>query len=327
MTLLAQYLKTVGMYLPGKERADIIRELGENLQAEMDEREAELGRPLTEPEQQEFLLGHGNPMIVAGRYGGEHRAVSFGRQLIGPELFPLYIRVLLGNWIISAIVHAGIAFSSADANEPRPFFLAVTAQLVIITAIFSAIDLLQRRSRSLELEAMPRTWRFPPPYLQTIPRWQSRSGFIVWVLASAWWAAIPYAPALLIGGARTYVKFAPVWSTYYWPVLFLMLAGVAQRAANYVRPDWNWLPPVMRLGISLISLALLYPMAMSGPYFIPIPAAGVAAERVAEGLNVATRVTIVWGLSITFLIWAAMYAAQCVQHARFLRRQRLEASR
>ena len=102
MTLLAQYLKTVAMYLPGKERADIIRELGENLQAEMDEREAELGRPLTEPEQQEFLLGHGNPMIVAGRYGGEHRTVSFGRQLIGPELFPLYIRVLLANWIISA---------------------------------------------------------------------------------------------------------------------------------------------------------------------------------------------------------------------------------
>jgi hypothetical protein len=68
-------------------------------------------------------------------------------------------------------------------------------------------------------------------------------------------------------------------------------------------------------------------MATSGPYFIAIPAAGVAAERMAEGLNVATRVTIVWGLSITFLTWAAIYAAQCVQHARFLRRQRLEASR
>ena len=144
------------------------------------------------------------------------------------------------------------------------------------------------------------------------------------MLASAWWAVLPDAPALLIGGAASYVQFGPAWSTFYWPVLFLMFAGVAQRAVNYARPDWNWLPPVTRLGISLISLALLYPMATSGPFFVPIAAAGAEGQRVADGLNLATFLTIIWGLSSTFLTWAVINSVLCVQHAKFLRRKHRE---
>jgi len=325
MTLLAQYLKTVRMYLPVKQRDDILRELEENLRSQLEEQEAALGRPLTEPEQREFLLAHGNPMIVAGRYGAEHRTVTFGRQLIGPELFPLYIRVLLR---ISIVVHAGIALSNVQANEPRPFFMAVVIQFVAITVIFSVIDFLQRRSKTVEVAgARDLSWRFPPAYLREVPRWQSRSGFIAWSLLSAWWVALPYAPSLLIGTAASYVQFSPAWSTFYWPVLFLLLAGVAQRTANYARPDWNWLIPVVRLGINLIALALLYPIVRSAPYFVALPSAGAAGGLVARGLNAATYWTLAWGLSITFLIQVGIYAWLCVQHARFLRRQRQEASR
>ena len=70
---------------------DIINELSENLLSRMEETEAELGRPLTETEQETILREHGDPMVVASRYGATHRCVSFGRQLIGPALFPIYI--------------------------------------------------------------------------------------------------------------------------------------------------------------------------------------------------------------------------------------------
>jgi hypothetical protein len=87
MMLIDHYLNAVRMYLaPGQPHDDIVNELRENLLSQIEEKEAGLGRPLSEPEQETLLTGHGNPMIVAGRYGATTRNVAFGWQLIGPEL-------------------------------------------------------------------------------------------------------------------------------------------------------------------------------------------------------------------------------------------------
>lgn len=99
MTLLKHYVNAVRMYLPkGPQQNDILSELSGHLQSKMDEEEEALGRPLTEIEQEALLTQHGNPAIVAERYGAPRRSVAFGWQLIGPELFPLYFRILLVNW-------------------------------------------------------------------------------------------------------------------------------------------------------------------------------------------------------------------------------------
>ena len=60
MTLLDHYLHTVRIYLPGGvPAADIISELSESLQTKLEERQAALGRPLTQPEQADVLARHG----------------------------------------------------------------------------------------------------------------------------------------------------------------------------------------------------------------------------------------------------------------------------
>lgn len=313
------------MYLPGEQRDDIIRELEENLRSQIDEREADLGRSLTEPEQEAVLLAHGNPIDVAGRYGVRHRSVAFGRQLIGPEMFPLYIRVLLGNWIVSGIVHAGIAVSKPDAREPLPFFFSAGVQFVLITVIFSVVDFLQRRSRlGVELDRAGRSWRFPPAYLQQIPRWQSQAGFFAWLLLTVWWAALPSNPVLLIGTRASTVHYSAPWSTFYWPVLFLFVAGMVQRAVNYVHPEWNWLPPVVRLGVNSIALALVYPMHLAYPYFVATPGTGASGELFARGLNFGVWWTIVAGFGLFYVTQIAMNGWLCLLHARYLRRQRQE---
>ena len=89
MELLDRYLKTVGTYLPKSQRADILRELSENIRSQIEDRETELGRPLNEAEQEALLKQVGNPLVVAGRFQKDQRTVAFGRQLIGPALFPL----------------------------------------------------------------------------------------------------------------------------------------------------------------------------------------------------------------------------------------------
>src|SRR5450432_785589 len=98
MQLLDRYVTAVKFWLPKKQRADIAAELAANLQSEIDDRAAALGRPLTEPEIAALLKQHGSPILVASRYQQEHRTVTFGRQLIGPVIFPFYwtaIRVML----------------------------------------------------------------------------------------------------------------------------------------------------------------------------------------------------------------------------------------
>ncbi len=48
MELIELYLKAVGSYLPVAQRDDIIKELSENIRSEVEDRETELSRPLTE---------------------------------------------------------------------------------------------------------------------------------------------------------------------------------------------------------------------------------------------------------------------------------------
>src|SRR3954453_6853729 len=88
--ILDRYLTAVKFWLPKSQRDDIAAELAANLQSEIDDRTEALGRPLTDVELAAFLKQHGPPILVASRYRGEHRTVNFGRQLIGPIVFPYY---------------------------------------------------------------------------------------------------------------------------------------------------------------------------------------------------------------------------------------------
>ena len=108
MNLLNRYLQAVGQCLPKARRDDILEELRTNLLSQMEDREEEFGRPLTESEVVRMLQDHGNPMIVAGRYREANLGFAFGIQLIGPELFPIY-RIILGlNFAITFIIMAVI---------------------------------------------------------------------------------------------------------------------------------------------------------------------------------------------------------------------------
>src|SRR5438876_9131246 len=101
MKLLDSYLSGVGRCLPRKGRTDIVAELHEELLSQMEARQAELGRPLTDVEQYAVLMMHGDPMMVARRYRPNRRSLSLGWELIGPELFPAYLFVLALNLAIT----------------------------------------------------------------------------------------------------------------------------------------------------------------------------------------------------------------------------------
>ncbi len=148
MELLDRYLKSVRTYLPAAQKDDIIRELSENIRSQIEDKEAELGRPLKEAEIETILKAHGHPLIVAGRYRQDERSFSFGRQLIGPVLFPFYAKVLAFNLGITSVVIVFLFTLLVVSGQPvgriaglpGVLLFQLAIQFAIITAIFVGVD-------------------------------------------------------------------------------------------------------------------------------------------------------------------------------------------
>jgi hypothetical protein len=316
MPLLDSYLQAVKLYLPRANRDDIIRELSANLASEMEEREAGLGRPLSEEEQMEFLKQHGDPMLVARRYRQDRPSLSIGWELIGPELFPMYLIILSIN--LTLVIGFTAAFNillKEPAGFIQPFVFPVLLQIFCVTLIFVILNLIRRK--------YPQPWYYPPAALAPmipIARWASISGLIVWLLFTSWWAAVPYFPVLVLGSAAKGLRLAPSWHRFYMPFLLLLLAGIAQRAINLVRPDWTWLLPATRTLVNGIALALQFPLFWSSPYVVVADWATTQPhyQELAEAFNN----IIVWAflswLWIYFLCNAVIFGRYCLPHVRRL---------
>jgi len=313
MQLLDSYVKAVKLYLPRAQREDIARELSANLLAQMEEREELLGRPLTEEEEMEFLREHGDPMIVARRYRQDRPSLTLGIELIGPELFPIFLMILGLNLSIALGFTAVFLIASKARFSLDPFVLPFFLQVFCVTLTFTILNRIRRR--------YPQPWYYPPAALSPhvpIARWVSLSGLVIWSVFTTWWAAVPYFPVLLFGASASGLQLAPSWHRFYAPILLLLLAGIAQRAINLARPNWTWLLPTTRTIINTIALAMQIPMIHGFPFVVVKPA--VWGQPNYERLAEAYSNIILWGvlswLWIYFLINGVVFARYSVPHVR-----------
>ncbi len=87
MNLIETYVAEVGRHLPQKTRGDIEAELRSILEDMLEERGKQTGKPVDEELTLEVLKNYGAPDKVAASYMPE-------RYLIGPRLFPVFLKVL-----------------------------------------------------------------------------------------------------------------------------------------------------------------------------------------------------------------------------------------
>jgi len=142
MTLVDRYLRAVRDHLPRAEQDDIINELADSLHSRIEDEASTRGRPLLETEEAAILKEFGHPMAVAARYRNDERSVTFGRRLIGPELFPTYMKVLGVNVAITLLV-AVIALIAGGGPLLSTIYgglVPIAIQLTIVTAVFVFID-------------------------------------------------------------------------------------------------------------------------------------------------------------------------------------------
>lgn len=279
MKLLDRYLIAVGQNIPKPQRDDIIRELSENIRAQFEDRETELGRPLNEAEQEAILKQVGNPLLVAGRYRQDDRNLTLGRRIIGPALFPFYVKVLWFNLgvssfitglVVLALFQAGVRITLSGTIAS--LFWTVLAQFVVITLIFAGVEKhvsrfpdrwdlgkpresgLSRLLERAESSRVPRVSRF-----QSLARFVAGAVFLVWI------RVVTHSPVWMFGAAVGAFRIEPVWHRIYLPIVTVVFAGMIQAAINFMRPDWARFEFLARTVLSLAGLGIVGLLATGGP--------------------------------------------------------------
>jgi hypothetical protein len=108
--LLDTYVSEVGRQLPQKSRADIEAEIRSALQDMLDERAKQSEKPVDDEMTLEILQAYGSPEKVAASY-------QLARYLIGPQLYPAFIKVVqIVVPVVGVIALLGLGFSLGRAN-------------------------------------------------------------------------------------------------------------------------------------------------------------------------------------------------------------------
>src|SRR4029077_5752551 len=232
MQIVDRYLQSVKSCLPAAQADDIVKELSENISSQIEDKEGELDRPLTELEVEAILKQHGHPLVVASRYRQEQRSVSFGRQIIGPALFPFYLRVLKFNLgltgvIVFVIFAALFASGQPIGTFPQVFFYQPLIQFAIVTVIFWLMDQHftkfpdrwdPRKPYGMRSPAMTLPEDSPP-----LPRAKPISQLIGLAVALIWLRAVQHFQFLIFGPAAAFLSLSPAWSRFYVPIVALIL--------------------------------------------------------------------------------------------------------
>jgi len=331
MELLDRYLQAVKRHLPWERQDDLIAELRANLGAQLEDKEAELGRKLTDAEVEAWLKQLGSPLQVAARYQPQ-------RYLIGPRVFPTYsyiLRLVL-TWatVIYAIANAvtiavsnqgGEAILRAALRLPWIWFVSaaiVTLIFVVIeqvaahfpgkldafgpltepmTAQWSTMDLAR-------VDAGDHDWTKPRSFTRALLQVFSGGVMLAYVLL------VPHYPFLLFGPGEWYLRslpyqLAPVWWTFYWCLVAINVFDLTWHVVELARGAWQ--RPKSRArhfamnSLSLIPLCMLL-IAPNHRLFLlknPADAAELGGTLAAANNGVLKALAIVATIVVFKLVW------------------------
>ncbi|HTB13958.1 MAG TPA: hypothetical protein VK752_20425 [Bryobacteraceae bacterium] len=288
MELVERYLQAVQFWLPRGQKDDIIAELSEDLHAQIEEKEAGLGRKLTDVEVEAILRQRGRPVLVANRFLPRD-------YLIGPVLFPIYMFVLkivmLGYvvpwilvWIGMMIYSPGYRVQHAAHSWLEAFgyvwsSLWGTAFLAAgtVTVVFAVLERVQKKSGFLE------KWdphKLPPlrnPNVITRP--SAFFELVINALGVVVWVTNMYSPVTMISEVR--ISVSPLWPWFFWGFLLVSLVNTALAAVNLTRPFWTTQRAIVRL-LSDATGSALFCWLLKANILTGFAVAGMSLERTAE---------------------------------------------
>ena len=348
MDVIDGYFRTLRIFLPKDQRDDIIRELSEEVQSQVAEREAALGRSLNPDEEAAIISQYGHPLVTAARYRPQ-------RHLIGPIVFPYYwivLKIALGlvalGHVIGAIVL--LAGGAPPAQMGQILENAVTTALKVaawITALGTLADFWLSRSRALEkwnpivafpppqrvrrvvesaLAGLPGAHHERSPLQQQPPQpnQSSVSGLVISLVVSVWWLAGLRFPYLFFGSGAADLEWGHAMDRLY-PVLVLaQLTLLAEQFVRLTRPEHTGIFRVTRLVWLVAGWTLIYLVATSDHQWMVWHAeaaaranATVVMRFAGDDVSLVEFVNYVWSIVFTLVAIAGIWASLKALFRRF----------
>jgi len=315
--LIDRYLQAVGFWLPRAQKQDILAELSEDLRSQIEDRESELGRAMTESEVADLLKKRGRPILIAGQFLPQ-------RGLIGPALYPIYVFVLkivalcyvipwLVVWFGILLFHQtqAAAHLSGEWQSLGSLWTIVFTQFGIITLIFAVIDRVSAKSTGCS-DWDPR--KLPKVKLETATKRRTNAvcGIVFGIFGLLWLLAIPDYPFLIIGPAAYLVRGAPIWQTVYWPLVALAVAGIFEHDVRLLRPELTWFPPTFKIATTLLSAWIINALLHTQTYVLPV---GPQGAGVAAAVNLSILITS-GVLAVCAVVGLVVYGWQAIREIR-----------
>jgi uncharacterized membrane protein len=281
--LLDRYVQAVKFWLPRKQKQDILAELSEDIRSEIEDKEAELGRPVVQAELETILTRWGHPMLVAERYLPQ-------RSLIGPVLLPAYKLVLtivalvyLLPWLLVflgfVIFDPAHRTSDAIGDGLQTLWLIALHAVVVVTGVFAILERYQFTYRSWQAwSAGTLLEREPASDPNGIPRSQSIGELVTGLIFTWWWLQLLGSPTSHHLADTFRITLWPLFPALYWGILAFLLAGVVMACVNLYQPWWTRPRAGARLAIDALGLGIALAI-LAGP-FVEITAATPKAGAV-----------------------------------------------
>ena len=147
-------------------------------------------------------------------------------------------------------------------------------------------------------------------------RLDSIAQFVALGIAIGWLRIAQASPFMIFGPAAAFIKPAPVWHQFYWPVVALALAGMVQAGVNLIRPDWVRLRSVYRVINDLGWIGILLFMLRAGNWIVLADIPGNSGESYRRTVDILNQY-----LGYTLIGLAVVTAYSLFRHLRLLFRE------
>lgn len=278
MELLDRYLQAVRGYLLHKRRDDIVKELGDNILSQMEDRAAELRRPLNDLEQAAILKQYGHPLLAAARY----RRLPL-QQLIGPALFPLYWYALQAIVLFVAAFHVMaavvVALSRGSVLEGivsawGSFWLWAMVAVGGLTIGFGLIEYFGGGKVPLADSFDPR--ELPEIKKPAPPHGNSAVELVMGSLFLIGWPVFLHTSVFTFAKQPIPIWLAPVWWHFETPMLLVVALGTVAAYVSFFRPEYPRLRAGLRLASDVAGVITLYFFLQTGKFIVANGDAGVS---------------------------------------------------
>jgi hypothetical protein len=343
LDLFERYLQAIRRNLPWGRQDDILAELRVNLEAQLEDKEEQLGRPMTEGEMIDWLKQLGSPVAMAMRYQPQ-------QYLIGPAIFPMYWYVLrlvlpwtavlftVVNGLLIATQTTGAPSISGAISRLPGVLISITGS---ITFAFVALEFaishypkfhlpLIAWSRDWNPSALPPLEKVPPPGHKPKSYAQAAAEVIFGFLFLVWLTLLPHNPWML-GPGPAALHASPfhlghVWWDFYRVVVILNFIQVGWK--SYRLWEGTWQEPSLALQLAskafgMIGLGVL----LAAPHHAYLLLRNPQSDAVQYGATVDTINMWTWrAILIVGAIVLIQFIVQTIKAGLDAYRQRMRLS-